>query len=668
MNYTANTLDELRDRIWSANKLTNDSVEHVITLGPNFPLTVSTSSVSPANYGNADLFGGCAFPVILRNVRIVGNGHTINIQEPVPAPPNFSLRHFGVNGKLPSNASINAKLTLENLQLTGGKSLSGGGSIVNDGASSALGGASLVIKGCYIYSNRGSVNGGMLYNGDNAKCRIYNSVIYNNQATGANARGGAIYNSSGATLFVRGTTFRNNTAPTSGLGGAIYVQSGSVEVKHSSFLSNTANGNSTPSMTVYNLSGIVDASWNWWGALTPPAGTPTPYLTNLPKYVKPANYAGENPSLPAESAITINGWNTTGNDIVYGPNVDDVFLSHPSLTPAIKLRARAVDEDNIEWVGFVHPNRPEYLSWILKSSVNPSSTITTGLPDFSPPPNTDYSTALTISHSPLSHLNTSTFYGPNLDHQKGFGFYDTQYAQTSFSRHPGFDFFGQPSMEVMAVAGGIVVGIGRSDISVPNPDTVAPSSWGAVSPGPFNLVIRTGGYFLMYGHMESIDPSVYIGARVGPGAILGKLVSQLTTSGDNNTHLHLEVRMFTAAQMDGSTAPAPVRCRFGRIIKDNSLGSGSVNLHPKPRIAADPMRFVGLPGAGGTVSQTTGRITFTNAKLFMDDTLLTFAYEVTPYTANPIVELKAFDKGASSLAPLDPIPAPACPQFCSFTC
>lgn len=275
INVTVNTVADLIAQIRVVNQQPNNPDQHVITLGASFPATAQITSAASGPGGDADLFGLCAFPVILRNLKIIGNGKTL-------AMSGISgVRHFAINGKA---GATYAKLTLENLGLSNGASSAGGGSIVNDGTPSAPGGESLVIRQCYFLVNTGVVNGGAIYNGDGAKCSIYESIFTNNSASGVNARGGAIYNSANSTLRIRASTFANNIAPGTGsLGGAIYQFGGFVDIKNSAFVNNSAAGNSSPSMTVYRGSGTLDRDWNWWGAVNGNGAT-APYLTTLPRF------------------------------------------------------------------------------------------------------------------------------------------------------------------------------------------------------------------------------------------------------------------------------------------------------------------------------------------------------------------------------------------------
>ena len=242
----------------------------------------------------------------------------------------------------------------------------------------------------------------------------------------------------------------------------------------------------------------------------------------------------------------------------------------------------------------------------------------TNLPDFTPQSDNDYSALLSIKTSPLEVIDTAR---PN---QVGFGIYNAAaYSQFPSNSHPGFDFFSANSgVNVFAVAGGIVVGIGIAASS-------APGSWGAL---PFNVVVRTGGYFLLYGHLESIDLSIYLGARVGPGAVLGKLAYQTVSSTDltNNTHLHLEVRTFRPESMNYSQLAEntkPLYCEYGKI-RPNAQQVTTIPPHPRPGRVIDPMYFVTTRGLSTPPATVEHERIYTGTTLTLNDQTIQFNYRV----------------------------------------
>jgi len=134
---------------------------------------------------------------------------------------------------------------------------------------------------------------------------------------------------------------------------------------------------------------------------------------------------------------------------------------------------------------------------------------------------------------------------------RGFGITDAQqYSSIGKCQHPGFDFPASALIPVYAIADGYVVGIGA------NGALDRPAQWGATD-GGFNLVVRTSGHFVLYGHLAAVDESLYYGKQVKAGDILGTLADQ-----QGNTHLHVEVSAFGNNQQVSNDN---LRKRFGAI-------------------------------------------------------------------------------------------------------
>jgi hypothetical protein len=135
-----------------------------------------------------DLFGLNAFPLIMSDITINGNGRLIQRNERVKP-----FRFFAVLD-VPA-----AKLTLNKLTLSGGNSGGmGGGAIVNN--------ALLHVHRCMFQNNTGS-HGGAIYNGD-ARNAVFEDCRFQNNV--ASIEGGAIYNSTLASLIVTKTAFTGN--------------------------------------------------------------------------------------------------------------------------------------------------------------------------------------------------------------------------------------------------------------------------------------------------------------------------------------------------------------------------------------------------------------------------------------------------------------------------
>jgi murein DD-endopeptidase MepM/ murein hydrolase activator NlpD len=185
-------------------------------------------------------------------------------------------------------------------------------------------------------------------------------------------------------------------------------------------------------------------------------------------------------------------------------------------------------------------------------------------------PNTVWSDILQIQGDPLiGDLDNRVF--------RGFGNGDGlqgSYPLVADCSHPGLDFFPDVpgNVQVKAVADGIVVGIGLFG------DGHRATLWGAVVSGGCNLIIRTGGHFVLYGDLQSAEPHLYLGARVFTGEVVATLAEQ-GMSGDN-THLHLEVDAYSS----GQNVSCQLLQRFGAVRH----GAGTEN----PSLVIDPMYFI----------------------------------------------------------------------------
>lgn len=234
-----------------------------------------------------------------------------------------------------------------------------------------------------------------------------------------------------------------------------------------------------------------------------------------------------------------------------GPSQDDLYVADQDAN-LYQVQAFAIDELSRKWYGFYHTARPAYKSWIVASAVDEKETVgCASLPDESTQPDLAPWTSLPLITSPVlpSSLRPSQF--------RGFGIVDTA-AYSSFAKcyHNGFDFNitsgtqGKTGVAIKSIADGIIVGMGTHFDFIR--ESRSPAVWGATdsdlpatdnktNSGGLNLVIRTGGHFVLYGHLASIESSLYYGARVKAGDTIGELASQ---NQNTNTHLHVEIIAF----------------------------------------------------------------------------------------------------------------------------
>lgn len=149
--------------------------------------------------------------------------------------------------------------------------------------------------------------------------------------------------------------------------------------------------------------------------------------------------------------------------------------------------------------------------------------------------------------------------------QRGFSILDSgAYSSIRECRHNGFDLFAPtPSaaanIDVYTMWTGIVVGIGDPNET----NRPRPYNWGAATGSQFNLVIRTGGHYVLYGHLQSVE-DFYLGQSVTAGTKIGTLANQA-----DNTHLHVQISIFTSAE-----AQQQLNSRYGSI-KGTASGSPS---------------------------------------------------------------------------------------------
>lgn len=208
---------------------------------------------------SGEMFGDLAFPAILQDITIYGQGRTIT--RALDAP---KFRFFAVDAKY---ESTEGKLTLENLKLFNGDSdTNGGGAIINDGET--------IIRDCHFSGNVAGTYGGVIYAGDGKPLVIENTTFSNNIAIGTDARGGAIYGSGNCDLTIIDCVFFRNRVKGSGSqGSAIYIHVGALAAMSGSDISCNVVEESTNDEAVYNASSLqFNAENNWWGADDGPNG------------------------------------------------------------------------------------------------------------------------------------------------------------------------------------------------------------------------------------------------------------------------------------------------------------------------------------------------------------------------------------------------------------
>ena len=267
-----------------------------------------------------------------------------------------------------------------------------------------------------------------------------------------------------------------------------------------------------------------------------PTGTPTPFpLTPYPN---------------CHIVIVAEG----GANVRRGPSLDDMRANRIGNQPNQRVTggpfpviAYAPDELNadIVWYGFEYSERLGFISWVAdknpeNTSVNISQLQGSGCASFL----VDLTRKFVISPysiggNVLTNLSIALF---STGLHRGFGIRNANdYSSIPFCRHPGFDFPVSANTVVQSIADGVVVGMGD-----PREPSRKPFQWGAnagktaeeiVINGEYkahNLVVRTGGHYILYGHLNSIDTSLYLGKLVRIGDRLGDVADE-----GLNSHLHL---------------------------------------------------------------------------------------------------------------------------------
>ena len=180
------------------------------------------------------------------SLTIDGTGQTISIDGQTSVQP-FSV------------STSATTLNLNDLTITNGKALGGGGGVVNSGT--------LTVNDCTFSSNHANAIGGAINN--SGTLIVSNSTFSSNSATGA-LGGGAIYNAASDVLGVTNSTFSGNSADD----GAAIISDGIASITNSTFASNTASSgdavtqSGSGSVTITNSILGTNSTGNCGGTIT----------------------------------------------------------------------------------------------------------------------------------------------------------------------------------------------------------------------------------------------------------------------------------------------------------------------------------------------------------------------------------------------------------------
>lgn len=189
MELDVRNIQELRAAIRTANQASAEMYIVHLT-GEDEDYVVSDAS--------GDLFGPTAFPVVIGQVQINGNGRII-----MRDPKARAFRLFGIEA---TSGHPNAQLVLKNVALCHGDSgQMGGGAIVNNGK--------LVLEDCAFQNNQGT-HGGAIYAGDGRNPTIVIHSLFNRNL--ATIKGGAIFGAGTCRLHLQTSFFFGNISPNEG--------------------------------------------------------------------------------------------------------------------------------------------------------------------------------------------------------------------------------------------------------------------------------------------------------------------------------------------------------------------------------------------------------------------------------------------------------------------
>jgi len=176
-------------------------------------------------------FGPTGLPVVRSEIRLKGNGHTIDIDT------DAGSRIFAV-----SPGDSGSTLTVENTTVSGAEIRGDGGGFYVDS------GGSLRLIDTFVEENVSSGDGGGIRAGEDTTISLENTSVLGNQ-TEAPHDGAGIWAGQGSTVILRGSTISGNFAVEfdydfiygyGGNGGGIYLDGASLTLVDSSVRDNTA--------------------------------------------------------------------------------------------------------------------------------------------------------------------------------------------------------------------------------------------------------------------------------------------------------------------------------------------------------------------------------------------------------------------------------------------
>jgi murein DD-endopeptidase MepM/ murein hydrolase activator NlpD len=130
--------------------------------------------------------------------------------------------------------------------------------------------------------------------------------------------------------------------------------------------------------------------------------------------------------------------------------------------------------------------------------------------------------------------------------------------------HPGVDFFVNDSnsnLPVVSMSDGIIAGIGIGKPNTENNslfESRTHNIWGSAYVNQqesiigYSVIIRSGYLYILYGHLKSLEPNIWVGAKINAGDMLGTLGKV------GQRHLHLEIHSY-GSSTNGFYVGNPIR-------------------------------------------------------------------------------------------------------------
>lgn len=595
-----------------SNALTSSAPYQIYLRGTNYNLTslqIPPISRSIAIYGNNSLITVTA----LNRFRFLTNTSNILTHVRITNGGNNLGREYG------GAISNLGDLTIRDSEFFTNAALNGGGAIMSFGA-----GRALSLQRVYFTNNRagggaaiqierqGSLSGECLrFEGNNG----YFDPVTNYSGYGASILTG----SDGATVNLRNSAFRSRN----GTGRGRYAQlfrlvgpSFSYTVNSSYFA--TGSGGSgfsavaavpindfasqvTPNVSVINPVGsdpTLSAGCAFQPPPTPPqvqqTPTPTPVQCLFATTARQTNlYRAPIPGNPYEGTIPATP-NLTSDGYFVDAILNVLWLRVQNSTQPIPGEMRWVPVEPsattmVNGVTLTNPPQPYINGGSLTLAPMVVSACTSD-----PTQNSQSRYMLPVPEvvawgAPLTPFNTIPVsdakfcqgFERNGTHViDGLGFSTLPNAEDLYNGlHPGVDFYAPVDSVVYSIGNGRIVAIGKDfRLSQRNITYTSSGNWGGSDlastynsgRGGYNVVIRYGQFYVLYGHLKELDLDIYVGKAVSAGTLLGKLA----TSSDPNAepHTHVELRLLNGTVTESGTSVSGSQLIEDRNTNYNSWG------------------------------------------------------------------------------------------------